>query len=196
MKKQKLTKESLMPDKIKITELKKALVNLERKDIERLICDLYKSNNLAESIISSYLLGDKYQAQLLDEYKEKMDSVYFPDNLSKGFSQRAAKNLISEYKKISANPQYILDLMLYYVECGTGFTNTYGDIDMRFYNSLLGVFDDFIMQIEKHPDEKMYLVFRERLLVLTYEVRNIGWGYGDYIIEEVSRLEHEYMEEE
>lgn len=185
-----------MPEKIKITELKKALVDLERKDIEKLICDLFKSDNLAERIISSYLMGDKYQAQLLDEYKEKMESIYFPDNLSKGFSQREAKNLISEYKKISANQQYILDLMLYYVECGTGFTNTYGDIDMKFYNSLLSVFDDLIKQIEKHPDEKMYRVFRARLIELTYEVRDIGWGYGDYIVEEVSRLEHEFMEEE
>ena len=113
-----------MPEKMKITELKKALADMERKDIDKLICDLYKKDNLAESIISSLLLGDKYQAQLLDEYKEKMESIYFPDNLSRGFSQTAAKKLISEYKKISANQHYILDLMLYYVECGTEFTNT------------------------------------------------------------------------
>jgi hypothetical protein len=185
-----------MPEKMKINELKKCLADMERKDIEKLICDLYKKDNLAESIISSMLLGDEYQAQLLVEYKEKMETIYFPDNLSRGFSQMAAKKLISEYKKISANQQYILDLMLYYVECGTEFTNSYGDIDMAFYNSLLSVFDSFVKSVRKQSDDKLYLVFRERLVELTHEVRNIGWGYGDYIMEEVSRLDCEYREEE
>ena len=42
----------------------------------------------------------------------------------------------------------------------------------------------------------MYHIFKDRLVQLTYEVKNIGWGYCDYIQEEVARLECEYMEEE
>jgi hypothetical protein len=187
-------KGEIMSKKMKITDLKKELGDMERKNLEKLVCEIYKKDNLAASIINSVFLGNEYLAQMLNEYKEKMYAIYFPNNLVRGFSQMEAKKLIAEYKKISVNQQYILDLMLYYVECGTDFTNTYGDIDMAFYNSLISVFNDFVRQIEKQSE--VYLVFRERLVQLTYEVRNIGWGYCDYIQEEVTRLESEYMEEE
>jgi hypothetical protein len=101
-----------------------------------------------------------------------------------------------EYKKITSNSENILELMLYFVECGTDYTNNFGDIDMAFYNSLVRVFDNFASEIYKQPDEKMYLLFKDRLESLSYEVGGIGWGYCDYIQDEIHHMHYEYMEEE
>jgi hypothetical protein len=51
-----------------------------------------------------------------------------------------AKNAISKFNKLSSDDLKTLDLMLYYVEIGTEFTNTYGDIDEKFYNSMVSMY--------------------------------------------------------
>jgi len=182
-----------MATKVKITDLKKVLRSSDKDELEKLICELYKKDNFAENLINCKLFGDEFERQILKEYKDKMETIFFPNNLSKGFSLSGAKKLINEYKKMTSNSQYLLDLMLYYVECGTDFTNNFGDIDMAFYNSMMNMFDNFASEIYKQPDEKIYLLFRDRLVTLSYDVRDIGWGYCDYIQEEISKLEREFM---
>lgn len=185
-----------MATKIKITDLKKVLKNADKDELEKLICELYKKDSFAEILINCKLFGDEFEEQILIEYKDKMETIFFPNNLSRGFSISGAKKLITDYKKLASNSQYLLDLMLYFVECGTDFTNNYGDIDMPFYNSLMSVFDKFTGELYKQDDEKMYLFFKDRLARLAYDVRNIGWGYCDYMQEEILNLECFFMEDE
>ncbi|SCP98553.1 DUF6155 family protein [Anaerobium acetethylicum] len=185
-----------MATKMKITDLKKVLKNADKDELEMLICELYKKDGFAEILINCKLFGDEFEKQILTEYKDKMEMIFFPNNLSRGFSLSGAKKLIADYKKISNNSQYLLDLTLYYVECGTDFTNSFGDIDMPFYNSLMSVFDKFTEELYKQDDEKMYLLFKDRLARLSNDVGSIGWGYCDYMQEEILNLECFFMEEE
>ena len=53
-----------------------------------------------------------------------------------------------------------------------------------------------ICELYKQDDEKMYLLFKDRLARLSNDVGSIGWGYCDYMQEEILNLECFFMEEE
>jgi hypothetical protein len=83
--------------------------------------------------------------------------------------------------------------MLHYVETGTEFTNTYGDINEPFYSSLESVLVDFCEAIFKSPDpEQVYVQFYKRLVALKRAVYGIGWGYCDTVQVILDDLEARY----
>jgi hypothetical protein len=77
----------------------------------------------------------------------------------------------------------IIDFTLYYVECGTEFTNTFGDINEPFYNSMCSVFGDVVNKLNHLKDASVYCHLKDRLQKLVEETSGIGWGYGDFISE-------------
>jgi hypothetical protein len=87
-----------------------------------------------------------------------------------------AKNAILNFKKLSSDDHKTLDLMLYYVELGTQFTNTYGDIDAKFYDSMVSMYNKVVNECNKN--EKFYNIFKDRLYSIVLETEGIGWGYN------------------
>lgn len=75
----------------------------------------------------------------------------------------------------------LLDLMIYYVECGNEYTNEYGDIDSPFYDSLCTVFDQFVDLLNLKGTEELYFKFKDRINDLIFSSSNIGWGFGAFI---------------
>ncbi len=144
-------------------------------------------------MINAEFGGEDYLVELLDDYKQKMHDVFFPHSLRATFSIKNAKKLISDFKKVG-DVITTLDLMLYYVECGTEFTNEYGDIDEQFYDSLCSVFAKFVYQLNSQPDDMAYQKFKTRINSLVHNSSDIGWGYGDYIFS--TAFEIEWIEEE
>lgn len=163
-----------------ITELKKELKNMEPPELIDLISSLYKSNDKVKEIINVQFIGEKYQEEVLNTYKKKMYTEFFPKNMRKMPSLKGAKALISDFKKLG-DFEMVLDLMLYYVECGNEFTNYFGDIDGPFYDSLCSVYGQFIDQLNSKGTEAMYLKFKERIDNLISSSSFIGWGYGDFV---------------
>ena len=80
----------------------------------------------------------------------------------------------------SVNPAVdsLIDLMLYYVECGVEFTNEYGDINENYYLSLERVFRDSMELIDIHS---LHDMFKDRALTILGDTVNIGWGFHDTI---------------
>ena len=165
---------------ITLTELKKELKKMEHPELVVLISNLYKSNDKVKEIINVKFVGEKYQEEILEVYKEKMFAEFFPKNMRKIPSFKAAKAMITEFKKVGSF-EMVLDLMLYYVECGDEFTNEFGDIDGPFYDRLCSVYGQFIDQLNCKGTEDLYLKFKERIDNLISSASNIGWGYGDFI---------------
>lgn len=173
-----------MPMKKEMTmiELKKHLSELNDSELKKLLCQVYKNSDAAEKMINVILLGSEYEEKLLVQYKEKMYKVFFPKDIVRvGFSLSWAKSLISEFKKIGAGHKHILDLQLYYVECGTEFTNTFGDIDMKFYDSMCSVYDTVVQAVNKYENESLYLKFKDRLINIVNETAGLGWGFHDFV---------------
>lgn len=176
-----------MPKKneMTLTKLKQSLSEIGDTDLKKLICHIYKNCDMAEEMINVAILGSDYEEKLLERYKENMNKVFFPTDIMRaGFSLSWAKSLISEFKKICTKAEYLLDLQLYYVECGTSFTNTYGDIDMKFYDSMCRVYHSVIQAVNNHKDDGLYQKFEERLYSIVEETKGIGWGYHDYVFEQ------------
>ena len=162
-----------------IAELKKHLKALSPQELENLICQLYKCDSKNKQMLTSLFVGDKYAQQLLADYKKKMRSMFFG---TKGFMPLSTiKALITDYKKITDNSFWITDLMLYYVECGTDFTNDCGNIDESFYNSLSSVFGSVVQNINNASGPEIYGHLKTRLQKLVSETQHIGWGYGIYV---------------
>lgn len=174
-----------MKKEMTLTELKRNLSNIDETEIKKLLCNIYKNSEIAEKMINVFILGSDYEEKLLDQYKEKMYKVFFPNDIMRaGFSLSWAKSLIGEFKKICTEKEYILDLQLYYVECGTDFTNTFGDIDMKFYDSMCSVYHTVIQAVNNHEDDHLYQQFEGRLYSIVKETGGIGWGYHDYVSEQ------------
>lgn len=84
--------------------------------------------------------------------------------------------------------------MLYFVEIGTEFTNTYGDINSQFYNSLISMYRKIID--ECYRDFEIFTLYKERLKEVMDNACEIGWGYFEALSELYYSLEFTYEEEE
>ena len=79
--------------------------------------------------------------EISEPYRRIIRQVFNPDRGMPSFRLSAARKALNDFKKASADPLLVLDLMLFYVEQGVICTDTYGDIDEPFYDSLLSVYN-------------------------------------------------------
>ena len=66
----------------------------------------------------------------------------------------------------------------------------FGDINEAYYNSLESVLHE-MTQLLRKKDPTLYQQFRERIQRLDAHASHIGWGYGDYLRDQVGLLETE-----
>ncbi|HEY5556232.1 DUF6155 family protein [Acetobacterium sp.] len=171
-----------------VTELKKELNKIDQKQLVEIIVSLYKNDEKAKDILCLRLRGEDYQNELLKKYKTKMYDLFFPRSNPTMSFLKSAKALITDIKKIG-DDEMSLELMLYYVECGNEFTNAYGDIDGPFYNSLTRMYEQFVNQLNAKGTESINLKYQERINDLVASSADIGWGYGDYLLEKSYEIE-------
>ena len=95
---------------------------------------------------------------------------------------------VADYRQLTGEILGTLDLMLAFVETGTRFTAQYGDIDEPFYEGLELMLDDFrdLLLANPHLYEEGDLSLR--LPRLARDAGWMGWGYGDYVTEQVSGI--------
>ena len=98
-----------------------------------------------------------------------------------GFSLSMAKKVLAEFKKVCRNIELVSELKLYFVECGTKFTNMYGDIDEGFYNVVCDIYHDVIESVS--GDKTLFQKWNDRLVNIVQESNGIGWGFHDYLVE-------------
>lgn len=104
-----------------------------------------------------------------------------PEHFSSGAMMLAARSF-ADYAKTGCTTEEEIDLMLFYVECGTQFTCDYGDIDEDFYLALETVFEDALKLIKK-AGATVVALYAARLHAIVSVTSDMGWGYGDQIKE-------------
>lgn len=172
---------------LSITELKDILKQQAKEELINLLAECYKSNDIIKEFISAKYAGADAIKQIFEVYKIKIQNVFSPDRLSGRLMLSEAKKAISDFKKLCNDEKFILDLMLYYVEMGVEFTNTYGDLYEEFYSSVEKMYWSVIEAINKHKDPRMFSVFSKRLKAVIDDTGGIGWGFHD-------NLNHMYHE--
>jgi hypothetical protein len=134
---------------------------------------------LGKGVILNLLCQDYYlnpdEKAILKVYREKVREAFYP---KRGFGFRLAtgKKAISDFRKLKPAVDSLIDLMLYYVECGVEFTNDYGDIDENYYLSLERAYRDSLTLIDKHL---LHGTFKDRALKVVNDTINTGWGFYD-----------------
>ncbi|MGF9715215.1 DUF6155 family protein, partial [Paenibacillus naphthalenovorans] len=132
-----------------------------------------------EKFLAVRLLGDEAVESLFQEYRKKIEKEFFPE---RGFGKlrlQEAKHAISEFERLTGNARYALELKLVYVENGVDFTLSYGDIDERFYYSMVSMYADIIDQVNEDETAELFDEFEERLEAVVSKTEGIGWGFHD-----------------
>ncbi len=86
------------------------------------------------------------------------------------------KKAIADFKKISTAPENIADLMISRVENGVDFTNKYGDMDLKFYNNILGIYSATLAYIEAND---LQIKFKDRCKKVVENSQGIAWMFPE-----------------
>lgn len=164
--------------KIPWKTVKGALGRIDRKGLLNLIEELYLLHPDNQTfLLTRYRLVDD-----LEPYKASIREYVHP-KWNQPIRLNEARKAFARYKKAIGEPEGMLELAVYYVECGTSYTLKYGDIDEAFYNSMESMLNQAVKLLAKAgPDAKEK--YRPRFKALMDKAYGeIGWGYGDYLAE-------------
>ncbi len=159
-----------------------------------LVKDLYDASSGTRDFLHARVQAEVGDGTAVERYRRTIIEQFFP---SRGFGKlklAEARKAIRDYRRATDNLAGTIDLMLTYVENGTQFTREFGDINEAFYNSLESVLHE-MTQLLRKDDPSLYPEFRERIQRLGDHADHIGWGYGDYLRDQVYLLERELASE-
>ncbi len=161
--------------KNKWSDVKKILSSKDKPELLKLVGDLFSLSPENKTFINA-----RYSiVNALEPYKEIIRESVCPDlmdreelRLSKG------RKAISDYRKAVGDSKGILELTVYYVECGNQLTLDYGDINEQFYLSIESMFLNAIKILRKSSNSiiEQYL---PRLEDVVNKTKGMGWGYHD-----------------
>ena len=169
----------------KLTEkaLMKKLNTMDKEELVKIISDLFKTNKTAEARLNLLFLGEEYGNALLEKYKKQLCKIFNPSNIVRtGFSLEKAQQILSDFADMCGDGRWYGDLALYFAECATDFTMSYGDINEEFYDALGDAYRDAVTIARR--DEEMYKLWKNRLEYIYHEFSGFGWGMDDFITEE------------
>lgn len=132
---------------------------------------------------------------LLANYRHGIQDAFFAED-AWGMPQTpnilVASRFITGYRQTTGDILGTLDLMLTFVETGTRFTNEFGDIDEPFYEGLELMLADFRELLLAYPDLYAEADLAQRLAKLVRNAGRLGWGYGDYVTEQVAEIQQHF----
>lgn len=162
--------------KLTWTDVKSAIANFERSALIGLISDLYAYSTPNKNFLHArFSLG----SDSLKPYKKIIEDALFPDVMSNDDVEIAtAKKAISDYGKAVGDPKGMLELMVYFVECGASFSLDVGYGDEDFFAALERMYEKAI-KLLLTLDEATIDDYYDRFEDLVTSTRDIGWGFHD-----------------
>ena len=166
-----------MPQKLTVRELKAYLKSRTQEELVNDIAELFGKLDAVRDYYALRLLRG-YDEELLTRYKAVIENEFFPKRGDGGGRLSVARRAVNDYKKASASLLGLVEIMLFYVEMGVKFTNTYGDIDEPFYNSMESMYKAVVKLIaQKHLQAE----FQARCRQIVSDTSGIGWGFHDVL---------------
>jgi hypothetical protein len=161
-----------------------------RPAIVKLLKELYELSPQIRDFVQARLQAEEPNGSGLENYRRRIVEQFFPRHGEAKLQLGEARKAIRDYRKATGNLTGTIDLLLTYVESGTRFTATFGDIDEPFYDSLASTLQEMASLLLQEGPE-MYSRFRDRIVRLVEHAEDIGWGYGDELRGQVHELESE-----
>ena len=172
---------------------RKHIATWDKPALLALVKDLYGAAAGNRDFIHARCQAEDGGGEVLETYRSKIVEQFFP---RRGFGKlklAEARKAIRDYRKATGNIPGTAELLMTYVENGAEFTQQFGDIDERFYNSMESALNELAVLLRGHARE-MYPQFRERPAKVEQMTDGIGWGFHDFIADLVGRLEDELGE--
>jgi hypothetical protein len=161
-------------------EIKKALKYASERDLLGLVGELYLLSKANKDFLEARFVRNQ---AALDRYKAQIKKHLAPSEPwkdSQKISLKDAKKPLSDYRKATSDKIGLIELMVYYVECGTDFLCEFGDMYESYYMSLESVFDNALKQMKQFEDHEID-DFIYRLKEVVRKANHMGWGYYDSI---------------
>jgi hypothetical protein len=174
--------------KVRWLQIEKQLDYLDKPELIETLKGLFDLSADNRTFLAVRFLEQGDSGEALERCRKRIVDQFFP---ARGFGKlnlRLARQAIRDYQKTTSDLAGTIDLMLTYVEQGTQFTNTYGDIDERFYDSLESVLGDMADQLTTAPGAALYPRFEKRIDALAKAAHDLGWGYGDFVTNTIAEL--------
>ena len=173
---------------IKWPAIERQLDDMDKPELIELLRDLFKSSDTARTILAIQVLGGDGD-ETLEKYRKRVVNQFFPARGDGKLDLREARRSIREYQKTTSDLAGTIDLLLSYVEAGTRFTNSFGDINEGFYLSLESALGEMADLLRTPTGRLHYAIFQPRLEKLRRATYGIGWGYGDAVQETLAQLD-------
>jgi len=159
-------------------DVKTVLSQQSMPELLQLIRDLYALRPEVKDFLHARFLTSE---KPLAPYKKTIQQSLSPDVIhGEDLDLARGQKAISDYKKATNDPIGTLDLMVYYVECGTQFAVEYGYGDEEFFERLDAMFTQVVKMLQK-SDEHTVARFLPRLATVVRQAEGMGWGYYDAI---------------
>ena len=168
---------------LSITKIKQNLKTYNQGELIAIIADCYKLSDTVKKYFDMLFDSENAANKLIEETKAAILKEFFPAHGFGKLRLAQAKKAITEFNKLSNDKVKSIDLMLYYVELGVDFTNTYGDISEAFYNSMESMYMNVIKKLTSENESGLYLQFKERLHAIVTNTSGIGWGFQDNLLD-------------
>jgi hypothetical protein len=158
------------------SDVKAKLADFDRASLQGLVKDLYSASKGNQAFLHArFGLG----ADVLKPYKTRMDRWLSPDVLkNQDVSVSKAKKVIADYKTAIGKPEGLAELMVFYCERASDFSNTFGFADESYFNALVKMFEQALKSLVALPtDQRSTLI--SRLEDVKRISHNFGYGVGD-----------------
>lgn len=171
--------------------IRKHLKGLEPEALLLLLKDLHDSSSANRDFLQARVGAVAGDGAALESYRKRVIEPFYPSRGEPKLKLGQARKAIREYHKASGDAAGTIELLLAYSEAGAEFTNDFGDIDERFYDSLCSAMDDLADRLRKEG-VAAWRTFSPRLEKLVGSTDGIGWGYHDHLSGVLHALERHF----
>ena len=170
------------------SDVKAKLADFDRASLQGLVKDLYGASKDNQTFLHARF---GLSTDVLQPYKTKIDRWLSPDVLkNQDVSVSKAKKAITDYKKAIGRPEGLAELMVFYCERASDFSNSFGFADEAYFNALVMMFEQALKSLVTLPTDQ-----RDALLDRLGDVRSVSHNFGYGVGDEMDVLLVEYKDD-
>ncbi len=120
-------------------------------------------------------------SEQLRSYKKIIQKSTYPP-LNHSPSLETAKDAIDAYAQSDGSFANIIELTVFFLECGTHFSGDFGgDMGEDFYEILENTFEETLKKLKSASNSTLLDEYKPRLRAIIKAAHESGWGYGDQL---------------
>jgi len=168
------------------SDIKAGLYGCDRNGLIGLLRDLYEASETNRRFLHARYAPS---AGVLEDYRRRVSEAVAPDPFSRQpVRLRDASAAITEYRRATGDVAGCVDLMLEFVEAATEQTADVGGGDDAYFSALERKIREVMRALGDLANTQREAAI-DRLIQLGQYGDQIGWGYGDFLLDTAAALQ-------